>query len=1310
MKNRSLRLEITVNSSEPALLQGLDDWLRLGLIEEFQVRQIAKYYLICPLPDPVPEFATQTNTPQQEFIREELPPVVLTPTRQRQNILSQAWQSFKDEISVRWLLFLGLFLVVISSAVLAATQWQRFPDALQYGVLWTYTLIFWGIGFWATRQENLQLTAQTLQTIALLLIPVNFWAMDGLGKNPLEWLTVAIASISLTGIYLLYRRSSGSIFLFFNFIGLSYLHWGWEFASYPLISVYIGIIATAVILRFFPLQQINSKIGKGFVSYALSVLLIRAIFIVNLPIQQLGLAIGICGWLMQGNLVNSKQDPSLQETLQEQTNSDDNEQDALTTAQYSLSRILETVGAILLFLGWLVCVGERVPWQAMAVSGLGLHFFAQRLGRDWLRRDLLAIFIIGLQAHFLIGRLIPKGFQQEAIDLSVQIANSQNSPWTVYGITLFPYIIFFVLFTGWLYRHEKAKLAYFGEWLTFGLGILMSAIAFNNPTWRSLNLFFSTAILVYVVHHRLPIRVILLYFTHALGLLTICVTIDWWFPSLSTSTWACVFLGLMVGEWGCYSLAELQRRRGRQKFSLTQNPKPARSAAKIQYRIKQYWCRSCWHFGFVLASASYPLLWERVETFLRTKESQAIVLSWLLTPLMLTGVAMLTRRKKSRQAAQFSSYALIIAQFLTLWQPSTRLISLGIASGLMLVNSCYFRHQSAAIIQVGFSLSFVVALLWNKLSISSWFLLGAIAIFSLWLLGNFLREQRRFLASLYGQAADKWAIALFTVELGLLTLKSLNNYLVSFVPHWHYLATPIVIGIAIFYRYRQQLSNTVIYSLAWTIEIALCEGLFLLNGSLLNTATVNILLGLGTLLFTHWLFKKSSHLSQLTSLKMLPFLFAGLGIFWRWEEFTAYTGLLTLGAAFIGIGVSSRFRNGKVITYLSLIGISLACYELVIYQMLQAASGSPADGLTILAIVAASLALIYRVFAAFLQSKEVNNFLNLSLSEIKILAHAHWALGSALKIFAAGIAVENTPRLRIIGIAISLILAIYALIQGRDKQTSSDRTFSDWWVYVGLVEIVASAVYARLLWEQLSILDPFRIIITCLVALLIYQIPWRSLGWEATPWHRFALVIPALSTFVNLENISYLSLLIIAAFYLRIAYYQKEIRWTYVSLGFIDWAIARFLFERNLTDILWYALIIGLSLLYVAQFDTTLKQPQQRNNRHLLRLTGSGIICFIALLFHQEMGGLTPTMISLGVIFVGLALQIRAFLFIGTINFILTGFYQLIILSFEYSLAKWIIGLIAGILFIFIAANFERRREEIIRVLQNWLEKLNRWQ
>ncbi|NJP18672.1 MAG: hypothetical protein HC763_06595 [Hydrococcus sp. CRU_1_1] len=250
MSNRPLRLEVTVNSSEPRLLEGLDYWLQLGLISESHVRWVAKQYLTCPLPELVTE-STVLQRPPRDFTPETVTPVLLTPVRQRNNLFSQAWQSFKDEISIRWWLFLGLFLVVASSGGMAATQWQRFPDTLQYGILWSYTLIFWIVGFWANRQEGLRLTAQTLQTIALLLIPVNFWAMDGLGGNPLSWITIAIASISLTTIYFFYRQSSQSIFLFFNFIGLSYLHWGWEWKEYPAIAVLYWCCCYGNYLAFF---------------------------------------------------------------------------------------------------------------------------------------------------------------------------------------------------------------------------------------------------------------------------------------------------------------------------------------------------------------------------------------------------------------------------------------------------------------------------------------------------------------------------------------------------------------------------------------------------------------------------------------------------------------------------------------------------------------------------------------------------------------------------------------------------------------------------------------------------------------------------------------------------------------------------------------------------------------------------------------------------------------------------------------------------------------------------------------------------
>jgi hypothetical protein len=186
-------------------------------------------------------------------------------------------------------------------------------------------------------------------------------------------------------------------------------------------------------------------------------------------------------------------------------------------------------------------------------------------------------------------------------------------------------------------------------------------------------------------------------------------------------------------------------------------------------------------------------------------------------------------------------------------------------------------------------------------------------------------------------------------------------------------------------------------------------------------------------------------------------------------------------------------------------------------------------------------------------------------------------------------------------------------------------------------------------------------------------------------------------------------LLLVAGFYAWIARRRFNIRFTYFSLALVDWAIGRWFERLQLTDSLWYATLFGLSLLYVAQFDPELKQPDQKQIRHYLRILGSGAICLIALLFHQETGVL-PGIISTIAIFAGLILRVRAFLFVGTATFLLTAFYQLVVLISRYSFVKWVVGLIAGIIFIGMAANFETRREQIESAFRNSRSELGGWE
>ncbi|MHC5823442.1 MAG: DUF2157 domain-containing protein, partial [Nostoc sp.] len=171
----------------------------------------------------------------------------------------------------------------------------------------------------------------------------------------------------------------------------------------------------------------------------------------------------------------------------------------------------------------------------------------------------------------------------------------------------------------------------------------------------------------------------------------------------------------------------------------------------------------------------------------------------------------------------------------------------------------------------------------------------------------------------------------------------------------------------------------------------------------------------------------------------------------------------------------------------------------------------------------------------------------------------------------------------------------------------------------------------------------------------------------------------------------------------------ENIRFTYISVVLINWALYRWFNSLHLSDALWYVTPIGLSLLYIAQVDFQLKLPEYKSARHILRVLGSGLICGWAILFDQHAAWI-PGIFSLIAIFAGLALRVRAFLYIGTATFLITTIYQSVIFSLQYSFLKWVIGLLVGILLIYIAANFETRRAQITSLIRSAIDEFQSWQ
>ncbi|MDJ0525250.1 MAG: hypothetical protein PX634_07980 [Microcystis sp. M53600_WE12] len=1461
-----IRVVIRVRASHPSLLQGLEQWLQLGLLGESQVKQLCRENLSCvmpilttaptrePLPDPIssqppPPPALPSRRPEAP---RRIPPQPPTSPRRQEtpSQFGQMLQSLMAELSVLWLLLLGVFMVVISSGVLAANFWEKFSSAGQYGVLWLYTLAFWGASFWSSQQPGLRLTSQALRLVTLLLVPMNFLAMDSLGlwRNPLAWLIVVVAALSLTAVTVqLFRgRYGGTGPAGFsqslpNHLGLSYLHWGWAIGGFPLLATYLGVVGTTLIsLSRVPEgagQEAASRrerlapfsLNEAIVVYGLVILLVRAIFIAQVEISQLGLAVGICGWL------------------------------ASWQTRQSVS-LWQRIGGSLLLLGWLLSVGET-PWQALAVSGLSLLFFARRIGYSWRKFDLAAALLIGLQGLWLAWRLLPDTFRQGAITLGTGLTGAEATPWALLSLVFFPYLVLILFLTDWFSQLGKRELASFTGSIALFWGTTLTFCSLVNPALRTLNLAASTLALVIFSQRQVKLASLqeisrrflsLAYLTHLAGLLTLILAIDWGWPRLSWAVWGVILIMLAVLELA---------------FSVKQ-PFPPTSLLHLLHH-------TTWKLGLILAGLSYGLfILNQVAVFaqLTSVLERPLMglewgLVWGLAPLALTGVG--TWNLARREVASWLSIdALALWQWLILTarppqglEPGIASISLGIATGLMFVNSRNLEQVAAAAITVGFGLSWLALSLWDGsfgwalrqeaswllagvitatslwilrqclralpnnlariyaqvsdgwatclsllmllalsgnvlnapdgreaiatwllmgatayrswqpsrqpnlviwLSISvllvaqiptwvgeetrlvtlaiatglmffqthrlqklaaaaitvglslglsvallerlplpglDWLLAGAIALIplSLWLLRYWLSQRTSALALLYARACDGWAIALCSLELVALTLHSLAVYsdwmAASILP---VLAAALTLG-AIAYRSYLEPSNWGIYGVGWSLELFTIEVLNLTKQSLIALAIANILLGLLTQLLGDW-WHRDHRREMLNSWNILPLLYGALGAALRWGFFSSWTGLSSLGLVLIAIGVGRRSPARKPLLYLGIGGISISAYELLFYQIADLSQG---DQFLAMAALAASLVYGYRLLSPWLAG-----YLHLTASELKLVAHLHWALGSCLLLGALFYPVAVN---QLLGLATGIFLTRYAIWQGRNHP---DQAIAEIWVYLGILEATGIGAYAANTIPPMEFFSQYLVswlgVIASGVAVFTYLLPWRLWGWPPRPWQFLALVLPGLALGGSLDKLNPLSLLVVAGFYAWLAWLRQQPRWRYLTLLLVNWAIALWLADFSLATPFAYSSLVGLSILCLVWIEPTCQGRQGKSLRHLLRLLGTGIIASAALWFHHQTG-ILPGILSLVAIFAGLALRIRAFLYLGTFTFVANAFYQLVILISLYPLLKWIIGLLVGVSLLSIAGNFETRRTQLTSLLQNWLRDLQEW-
>jgi hypothetical protein len=615
LDNAQMRGQVWVSSSHPALMAGLEEWAQLGLLSQASLLQLGQTHLACASQVVLKQSAQPVSTtaipaskapPSQGTSPSFVPAVPVRPKPPPEPTwLVRMLRSLMAELSVIWLLALGVVLVLLSSSVLVANQWNRFAPAGQYGILWAYTLAFGGATLWASHHPNLRMTAKALTIVSLLLVPLNFIAMDefGLWHRALDMGVLLLAAFSLGTLshVLLRLPVLGQIpsklrrRCWYQYLWLSLLHWGWGLTWMPVLAIYLGIlgIAWATLsrpgaLQMFPAANSPSlpphreprwrDLEPGLVGYGLGLLFIRALVGAQVPLPQFGLAIGMSGFLLAWvafRRISSEVTATTADTKPTEPSSTAGAASGRSGSadQIHLSHLIlpqlslvagEVAGLALLLVGWGLTVAT-LPWQAMGVSLLALLLFARRLLHTWYRDDLAVLLLIGLQVIWLGWAMLPDAGQQYASDLGERLVGSQGQPWAALSLVIFPYGMAIVALSDWLARHRQRDLARFSGWLVLGLGLALAGLGALNPTLRGLNLLASTLLLAMVTRRRwrqwvtrqiprapsAPQRITqLATLTHVAALLTLAAVVVRVLPSLTFISWAIVSLVVMVAEWG----------------------------------------------------------------------------------------------------------------------------------------------------------------------------------------------------------------------------------------------------------------------------------------------------------------------------------------------------------------------------------------------------------------------------------------------------------------------------------------------------------------------------------------------------------------------------------------------------------------------------------------------------------------------------------------------------------------------------------------------------------------------------------------
>lgn len=207
----------------PAMRQRIEAWVAEGRLSHEQAAPVLRVVLadlqptVAPVvqpvaaksPLPVAPAVVAQPTPSIQPIKPPQPAVPPRPPEPSR--AERAWAGLLALRTRQMLLFLGAFLLVVSSLVLVVFNWNAFPPLFQCGLLVTVCSALWGAGEWLERRWSMHAGAG-LRAVAGVLAPIVGGAITRLlqiAPHP-AWLVVSLVCLVL--YVLAARRTKQQLF------------------------------------------------------------------------------------------------------------------------------------------------------------------------------------------------------------------------------------------------------------------------------------------------------------------------------------------------------------------------------------------------------------------------------------------------------------------------------------------------------------------------------------------------------------------------------------------------------------------------------------------------------------------------------------------------------------------------------------------------------------------------------------------------------------------------------------------------------------------------------------------------------------------------------------------------------------------------------------------------------------------------------------------------------------------------------------------------------------------------------------------